>query len=363
MSGLQRVPIFISSPSDVTEERESVRRVLDRLNQMSHIRDKYVLTPLLYEQEVVPQTGDFAQMIVDRFMDVKSCHIVVCLFWARMGTPFIHPQTEEAFQSGTEYEFTAAYRESMKNGGAPYVLLYRKTTPSPQADPKQKARVDSFFEKFEGQQASFKGLYKTFDDSRQFEDMLFQHIDRLLAKYPPKSAAPVNLADIDIPAAPSSSVSIGGNMTGGMVAGRDIHLHGEDPKINELKFENEQLQKKLPALKKQLDDARFRARTKQEIKQDMGGADRLLKGVLPLGLIALVTLSLVGQNLLLGLLVGVGLLAGYMMVLRPMLVRPVKISAEAAAIQRLEKEIDDARQQIAANEANIQRLYKKSTAP
>lgn len=186
---LQRVDIFISSPSDVAEEREAILRVIERLNRLSYIRTRYVLNPLLYEKEVPPEAGDHAQMIVDRYMAVEDSYLLICLMWNRMGTPFTHPKTGEAFQSGTEYEFTVGYRANGKNG-KPHLLLYRKTTERSDPDESEKEKVDGFFKRFEGNEATFKGLYKQFTSLSEFENMLFEHIERILHDNPPDTDSP-----------------------------------------------------------------------------------------------------------------------------------------------------------------------------
>lgn len=191
---LQRVDIFISSPSDVAEEREAILRVIERLNRLSYIRSRYVLNPLLYEKEVPPEAGDHAQMVVDRYMAVGDSYLLVCLMWNRMGTSFKHPQTGEEFQSGTEYEFTVGYRANSKNG-QPHLLVYRKTTEQTDADKSEKEKVDNFFKRFEGNEATFKGLYKQFSSLSEFENMLFEHIERILHNNPPATNHPDNHVD------------------------------------------------------------------------------------------------------------------------------------------------------------------------
>ena len=186
---LQRIDIFISSPSDVQEERNIILRVIEKLNRLSHIRRRYVLNPLLYESEVPPEAGDIAPVIVDRYMAVEDSYLLVCLMWNRMGTPFTHPDTGKTFRSGTEYEFTVGY-EAKERNGRPHILLYRKVTKDPHADPKQKQEVDEFFKRFDGGSAKFKGLYKTFSSASEFEELIFEHIERLLDEHPPDKDYP-----------------------------------------------------------------------------------------------------------------------------------------------------------------------------
>src|SRR6266568_2376121 len=123
---LRKIDVFISSPGDVSEERHIVKRVINRCNRVHSIAER--------------------------------------------------------FQSGTEYEFVDAYRHNQKHG-KPYILMYRGLKPfPPETDPEQLRAVEAFFKRFEGEHAEFKGLYKTYRSSEEFEDMLFHDIDTAISK-------------------------------------------------------------------------------------------------------------------------------------------------------------------------------------
>ncbi len=185
---IQRLDIFISSPSDVSPEREIVLRVVEKLNRLPHIRERYQLYPLLYEGEVPPVVGMPAQTVVDTYMtEAKDSYLVVCILWTRMGTAFTHPDTKIDWKSGTEYEFTTAYNSYKKNG-TPRVLLYHKTADNPNADAEQAEGVKKFFEQFKGEGKLFDGLYMRYDTIEAFEDMLFDHIALILHENPPTPA-------------------------------------------------------------------------------------------------------------------------------------------------------------------------------
>jgi hypothetical protein len=180
---IQKIDVFVSSPGDVAPEREIVTRVIERLNRLSAIRERALLRLVAYEKDAPPVVdGSSAQAVVDRYM-MKAEHsdLVICILWARMGTPVRHPETGEQFQSGTEYEFTTAYRANVETG-KPYILLYRKTAPKPDANPEQQARVAAFFRRFEGEEAEFRGLYKTYQTLEAFEEMVFEHIEFIVTR-------------------------------------------------------------------------------------------------------------------------------------------------------------------------------------
>ena len=180
---LRRIEIFISSPGDVHEERHIVKRVIERCNRLHSIAERYVLRPQAYEESATAQVGERPQTIVDhQMMKAGSSDLFICILWHRIGTPVIHEGTGERFQSGTEYEFLDAYRTNQMHG-KPYILLYRSMKPfPPEADLEQWKAVDAFFQRFEGEDAEFKGLYKKYRSNEEFEDILFHDIDTVLSK-------------------------------------------------------------------------------------------------------------------------------------------------------------------------------------
>ena len=180
---LQQIDIFISSPGDVKQERQVALRVIRRLNRIHYISDRYLLKALAYEDIVPPTVGQQPQTTVDHYMmEAGKSDLFICILCHRMGTSVIHEETSEQFQSGTEYEFTDAYRANQKSG-KPYILLYRgmKSLPA-DADPEQLQRVEAFFKRFEGEHAEFKGLYKRYRSNKQFEEMLFHDLETVISQ-------------------------------------------------------------------------------------------------------------------------------------------------------------------------------------
>lgn len=181
---LRRLEVFISSPSDVYEERQIVKRVIERCNRLHSIAERYVLRALDYEERVPAEVGKKPQAIVDSHMRKASdSDLFICLFWHRMGTPVTDEETGEHFQSGTEYEFLNAYRHNQMHG-KPYILLYRAMKPfPPEVDLQQLRAVESFFKRFEGEHAEFKGLYKTYVRNEAFENTLLYDLDTVLSNH------------------------------------------------------------------------------------------------------------------------------------------------------------------------------------
>jgi hypothetical protein len=180
---VQRITVFISSPGDVSEERQIAVRVIERLNKLDSIASHYFFKPLAYEEVVPSVVGQGPQDVVDNYMmEAARSDVFVCILWQRMGTPVIDEQTGERFQSGTEYEFLSAYR-SNEESGKPFILLYRGMKPSDAViDYEQLERVQAFFRRFEGEHAELKGLYKIYRSNEEFEEILRHDFDAIITK-------------------------------------------------------------------------------------------------------------------------------------------------------------------------------------
>lgn len=212
---LRQINIFISSPADVRKERKIVNEVVTRLNRLPSIADRFVLNPLAYEELVPPMVGESAQEIVDRYMEAGRSDIFICLLWHRFGTPFVYSVTGEQFQSGTEYEFISAYK-SYEDKKTPQMLLYRCKRAVPQsADPTQWGRVQNFFGQFYGANAKYKGLIADYKSHKEFENMLLEHLARVIdgLAAPPPTPAPSSTpaasgAPVTISTEPTPAVAI-----------------------------------------------------------------------------------------------------------------------------------------------------------
>jgi len=188
---LTKIDIFVSSPGDVGAERRAAVGVIARLNSIASLRDRFVLKPLIYEEEVPPVVGDPPQRIVDRYMmEASRADIFVCMLWTRMGTPVVDARIGREFRSGTEYEFVTAYEQQGRTG-RPLMLLYRCTRPAPEkADTSQMPDVGAFFQQFEGKNAAFAGLYRPFSSLEELDKKLFFDLDTILAEHFVHVAAP-----------------------------------------------------------------------------------------------------------------------------------------------------------------------------
>lgn len=179
-----RYRIFVSSPGDMTPERQLVSDTIARLNaSLQDIAlDVYLSDNDLYfahrgPQEGIPLTSEY--------------DLVVCLLWKRMGTQLL-PDSFDApdgrKRTGTEFEFETAVEAARRNKTEsgmprPAVLVYRKT----EAVQFNANRVDqelaqyrallAFFERWVREvNGHYLGYANEFETAQQFSLMFERHL-------------------------------------------------------------------------------------------------------------------------------------------------------------------------------------------
>jgi len=198
---MESIRVFISSPSDVAEERFIARGVAERLQ--GEFSGRLKLETFFWEHEPLLATDDFQTQIESP----ADYDIFVSILWARIGSPlpgsFIRPDGTR-YESGTEYEYEAALT-AHANTGKPEILVYRKTAQTVAtlddedqllAQLEQKRALDRFIERwFINTDRTAKGAFHTFDKSEDFETVFEVHLRKLIGQHLGDSAgAPVGAA-------------------------------------------------------------------------------------------------------------------------------------------------------------------------
>lgn len=187
---VQSLRIFVSSPSDVAEERVLVLRAIERLQRerLGHLE----LIPVLWEHEPLLASAGTQQQIPRP----SDCDIVICILWARLGTRLpeaLRRSDGSTYESGTAFEFEDAL-DGFQRQGRPDLLVYRKTTPPVL----NLDRVEEVMERLEQKQALDRFMAKWFYDpeegvgrtpfhpfthSAQFEELVLKHLRKLCDRY------------------------------------------------------------------------------------------------------------------------------------------------------------------------------------
>src|SRR5271166_3095052 len=188
------VRIFISSPSDVAEERKAAAELIEQeLAKREAFRKPLKLDAFRYEDlhsDTPFLANRSAQASVDQRLQSADAEIVVAILWARMGTPVRDPTDPAKFlyQSGTEQEI----EEALKAGREVLVYFRRGQPPAPDDDDelekfkKQRRKVRAFRTRLE---QGGRGV-NDYQDVEDFRRRLAQHLDQRLTRIRDASLAP-----------------------------------------------------------------------------------------------------------------------------------------------------------------------------
>ncbi|MFT4853856.1 MAG: putative ATPase [Bacteroidia bacterium] len=188
---MEKIRIFIASPSDVAEERILAYHVIERLRaEFAAVAD---VRSVIWEHEPLLATADFQSQIGTP----ATSDIFVMLMWSRFGSPLGAEFTRadgSRYDSATEYEFEQAMT-AFNTTGTPKMLVYRKTTVPSLSDESSMAQydaVDRFFTKWfiNTDDQTAKAAFHNFSDVARFEDVLEIHLRKSLQGFLPN---PTNL--------------------------------------------------------------------------------------------------------------------------------------------------------------------------
>lgn len=163
--------IFVSSPSDVSEERDVVDKVVNEINGNWSSDLNVRFDVIRWERDAVPGFGLDAQDVINREVGYEY-DIFVGIMWARFGTPTIRAG------SGTEEEFEIAFERYTFDPSSVQIMFYFKTPPAPgKFDPSQLIKVSEFKSKLSNR----GGLWASFDTAQEFENLLRSHLSKVIA--------------------------------------------------------------------------------------------------------------------------------------------------------------------------------------
>ncbi len=181
--------VFVSSPGDVIPERRAVKRVIGILND--EFQGRVRLVPILWEEEPLVASETFQSQITNP----RDTEIYLGIFWSRMGTELpdhIRRPDGSKYGSGSEFEFEDAMA-GFNEKGSPDIVLYRKISEkmiglSDKAavmdSIEQKDRLDAFLrsqlQSEDG--SSYVGAFHVFESEEQFEEIVLEHLRRLVLK-------------------------------------------------------------------------------------------------------------------------------------------------------------------------------------
>ncbi len=209
------VKVFISSPSDVSEERDKARAIIARLQE--HYAGRLKLLPVFWEDLPLNAGKPFQDGIESEISDDKLIDIDVAVFilWSRLGTPLGPTVTKKDgsnYLSGTEREFDLmlqAYIQSDRK--RPKILVYirddkeffdnLKGKPTNQCWEaiEQKRLLDNFVQEYfydTDTKTNIRAFHE-FDRPHTFSDRLRTHLRDLLDEFTNDSDRADNFWDVN----------------------------------------------------------------------------------------------------------------------------------------------------------------------
>ena len=165
---VQKIRVFVATPSDVQEERKILRKVIEELNRMFGENYNTILDFIRWETHAVPDMGR-AQAIINQ--QIGPYDIFVGIMWKRFGTP-----TGDS-ESGTQEEFNLAY-ESWKQSGKPRIMFYFNQLPYTLRSVEETEQVRNVIE-FRSQLEKH-GLIWEYDNVKNFESVIREHLNRVV---------------------------------------------------------------------------------------------------------------------------------------------------------------------------------------
>ncbi len=174
---VKSISLFVSSPGDVQPERDTVSRVVHRINDEQ--RGLLNLRAIRWESAYYSAHDTFQSQIIE----TEACDLVVCVFWRRLGSelPADFPKRMKngrPYPSGTVYELITALKARSARA-TPDVWVYKKDQAVADAiqdacemarRAKQWEALEDFWKDFfVNAQGQFTAAYKRFETVDQFE--------------------------------------------------------------------------------------------------------------------------------------------------------------------------------------------------
>lgn len=162
------IRVFIASPGDVPQERESIRSVVADWNAVHGATRKIILEPVGWETHAVPRLGERPQSIINGQI-LHDADVLIGVFWTRLGT------ATGDYASGTVEEI----EEHLKAKKPALIYFSNAPVRLDSVDEQQYSALKSFRSSLEQ-----RGLIHPYDDLVQFRQKLANHLARLLNEAP-----------------------------------------------------------------------------------------------------------------------------------------------------------------------------------
>jgi uncharacterized protein DUF4062 len=156
--------VLLSSPGDVSEERESCSRAVFRFNQQE-VEEHGIFLKLVRWEDMAPQIGPGAQNVINE--QIGEYDIFSGIMWNRFGTP------TDIAASGTEEEFRAAV-SAWEERKRPWITFYFCERPANFTNAQQLEQKSAVL-RFRSELQTL-GVVRKYISVEEFENLIFQDL-------------------------------------------------------------------------------------------------------------------------------------------------------------------------------------------
>ncbi|MBP9883872.1 MAG: hypothetical protein KBF32_10735 [Chitinophagales bacterium] len=166
------IKIFVASPSDTKEERESCLRVFRELNKGIGDKHGFVIEERMWEHDTRPSFGDYSQAVISEQLG-NDYQVFVGIMNNKFGT-----ETKKA-GSGTEEEFDNAYSK-ISTKDEVEIMFYFNDEPVRKSDlnTEELTKINKFKKKV----SALGGYHWTYNGVHDFECTFRQQLTKYLLK-------------------------------------------------------------------------------------------------------------------------------------------------------------------------------------
>ena len=152
--------IMIGCPSDIIEEIQIAKEVLNHWNDLHSERDKIVLLPLHWSISSYPTMGKHPQKSINEHVVGKS-DLLICIFGTKLGTP-----------TDTEISGTVEEIKEHRKAGKDVMAFFKKSVDDITAvEPQQLQKINDFKNSIKNE-----ALWWEFSNADEFKDILFDKL-------------------------------------------------------------------------------------------------------------------------------------------------------------------------------------------
>jgi len=160
--------VMLASPEDIHKERDIIREVLAKWNDVNSESRGIVLLPVGWETHSTPEMGDHPQKILNKQI-LKDCDLLVGVFWTRIGT------STGDYPSGTVEEIEEHFKT-----GKPVMIYFSSAQVKPdEFNSKQYDELKKFKKTIET-----RCIFKEYKNVDNYKEIFYQDLSIMLNKNP-----------------------------------------------------------------------------------------------------------------------------------------------------------------------------------